>query len=154
MENFTDYTDSADSSLCVSEGDTSVSFSDEHDVSLGSESGSSSESFSESLAGSLHTSNSSDLEEADDDICDDVNVHVHHPLYSGSKLSTFESYLLIMRYGLRHGLTKQALSDLLNLVGMHLPNDSMVSLYKLKKFFVQLYEDHYTLLLLGLSLTI
>ena len=81
-------------------------------------------------------------------------------LYESSKLTVFQSYLLIMKYALRHGLTKQALSDLLNLVGMHLPESSMISLYRymsyihycprgllwffihrLRKFFLNLYED-------------
>lgn len=65
----------------------------------------------------------------------------HHPLYDGAKLSTWDSYLLIMKYALRHSLTKQAVKDLLDLVGMHLPTTSMMSLYRLKKFFLNLYED-------------
>ena len=53
-----------------------------------------------------------------------------------------------MQYSLRHGLTKQATSDLLGLVAKHLPSESMVSLYKLRKFFQDMYgdislQDHY-----------
>lgn len=51
-------------------------------------------------------------------------------LYEGSKLTVFQSYLHVMKCALRLGLTKQALSDLLNLVGMHLPESSMISLYR------------------------
>lgn len=51
-------------------------------------------------------------------------------LFDGSKLTVFQSYLLIMKYALRHGLTKLALSDLLDLVGLHLPNSSMLSSYR------------------------
>lgn len=42
-------------------------------------------------------------------------------LYEGSKLTVFQSYILVMKYALRHGLTKRALSDLLDLIGLHLP---------------------------------
>lgn len=41
-----------------------------------------------------------------------VDGSVRQLLYSGSRLSTFNSYLMIMKYSLRYGLTKQALSDL------------------------------------------
>ena len=51
-------------------------------------------------------------------------------LYEGSKL---QSYILTMKYALRHGLTKLALSDLLDLVGMLIPDSSMVSLYRYKR---------------------
>ena len=54
-------------------------------------------------------------------------------LYEGSKLTAFQSYLLTMKYALRHGLTKLALSDLLDLVGMLIPDSSMVSLYRYKR---------------------
>ena len=45
----------------------------------------------------------------------------NQPLYNGLKLTTFQSYLLLMKYGLHHGLTKLELSDLLNLEELHLP---------------------------------
>ena len=38
-----------------------------------------------------------------------------------------------MQFSLRHGLTKQASSDLLTLVGEHFPSNSIVTLYKLRK---------------------
>ena len=63
------------------------------------------------------------------------------PLYDGAKLSVFESYSLLLQYSLRHSLTKLAFSDLLQLVGQHLPTGSMASLYKVKKFFLELYGD-------------
>ncbi len=72
---------------------------------------------------------------------DDVDPSLKQPLYDGANLSFYESYLMIMQYSLRHALTKQAVSDLLNLVGLHLPAASTVSLYKLNKFFLDLYED-------------
>ena len=63
------------------------------------------------------------------------------PLYVGANLTVFESYSLLLQYSLRHGLTKQAFSDLLQLVGTHIPTGSMASLYKVKKFFLELYGD-------------
>ena len=63
------------------------------------------------------------------------------PLYDGTELTTFESYFLLLQYSLHHGLSKQAFSDLLTLVGMHLPTGSMASLYKVKKLFRELYGD-------------
>lgn len=63
------------------------------------------------------------------------------PLYAGAKMTVIESYMMVMRYSLCHSLTKQALSELLYLLDVHLPESSMVSLYKLRKFFLQLYED-------------
>ena len=63
------------------------------------------------------------------------------PLYDGAKLSVFESYSLLLQHSLRRSLTKRAFSDLLQLVGQHLPTGSMASLYKVKKFFLDLYGD-------------
>ena len=70
---------------------------------------------------------------------------LRQPLYDGTEVSTWDSYLLIMKYALRHSLSKQAVSDLLNLVALHLPKKSTISLYKMKKLFLNLYEDitHY-----------
>lgn len=70
--------------------------------------------------------------------CDDI---FQRPLYEGAKLTVFESYLHLMQYTLRHGLTKQASSDLLSLVAEHLPSETMVSIYKLRKFFQDTYGD-------------
>ena len=63
------------------------------------------------------------------------------PLYSGAKLSVIDSYMKIMKYSLRHSLTKQALGDLLSLLDEHLPVSSMISVHRLRKLFLQLYED-------------
>ena len=79
-----------------------------------------SDSLAESLVNSSYTSSSSDTHLEDED--EPCSVTDFQLLYNGSKLTTFDSYLLIMKYGLRHGLTKQALSDLLNLIEIHLPS--------------------------------
>ena len=64
------------------------------------------------------------------------------PLYPGATLTYFESHLQVFQYALRHRLTKLAFGDLLNLIDNHLPpTNSMVSLYKLKKHFLHLYQD-------------
>ena len=62
------------------------------------------------------------------------------PLYDGASFSVFESYLMILKYSLCHRLTKQATSDLLGLIGSLLPQ-SLVSLHKFKKFFLDVYKD-------------
>lgn len=63
------------------------------------------------------------------------------PLYDGAKLTVLESYSQLLQYSLCHSLTKRAFSDLLKLVGTHLPTGSMVSLYKVEKFFLELYGN-------------
>ena len=91
-------------------------------------------------------SDSTEVDDATND-GDDRYAHLnlddtfHRPLYEGAKLTVFESYLHLMQYSLRHGLTKQASSDLLSLIAKHLPLESMVSLYKLRKFFQDMYGD-------------
>lgn len=102
-------------------------------------SGSSSSSFSgESLDAS--NSDASDMQAHNHDGLN-IDPSLQQPLYEGANLTTWDSYLMIMKYALRHGLTKQAVKDLLELVGMHLPHSSTISVYKLKKFFLDLYED-------------
>ena len=78
-----------------------------------------------------------------DTLADNVDYNSKKPLCDGTKPSMFESYMyfLVMNYALRHSLMKQAMGDLLNLVDMHLPASSMVSLYKLRKFFLNLFEN-------------
>ena len=96
-------------------------------------------------AGSVDSLNSDCIDNSGDSTTDDeVQVEddsFSRPLYEGAKLSVFESYLSLLQYSLRHGLTKQASSDLLNLVGKHLPTESMISLHMLKKFFQEKYGD-------------
>ena len=71
----------------------------------------------------------------------DGNDNFDEPLYPGSTMTFFESYLQVFQYALHYRLTKTAFSDLLNLIDAHLPpSNCMVSLYKLKKHFLQLYH--------------
>ncbi|XP_076836800.1 uncharacterized protein LOC143482340 [Brachyhypopomus gauderio] len=47
------------------------------------------------------------------------------PLYTGSRLTKAQSFLLIMSFVLRHALTGVALSDLLDLINIHCPENIM-----------------------------
>ena len=84
------------------------------DLSLNS-STSASDTSSMSVAGDLSLNSSTSESESYDapgnnsDLGLDSNLL--QPLYNGSPLSTWDSYLLIMKYGLRHTLTKQAVGD-------------------------------------------
>ncbi|XP_040890672.1 uncharacterized protein LOC121189967 isoform X4 [Toxotes jaculatrix] len=51
------------------------------------------------------------------------------PLYTGSQLSKAQSFLLILSYALRHSLTGVALSDLLDLINIHCPENVLTSKY-------------------------
>ena len=70
-----------------------------------------------------------------------VDETLLEPLYEGANLSVLDSYFQLMQFSLRHSLTKQAFSDLLNLVCLHLPTNPSMSVYKLKKFFLSLFHD-------------
>ena len=72
--------------------------------------------------GSADSDDEDDRREAAD--CLGVDPCLCKPLYNGTNLSTRDSYLLIVKYALHHSLSKQAVSDLLNLVAMHLPKTS------------------------------
>ena len=64
-------------------------------------------------------------------------------LYDGADLTVLESYLLLYQFALRHGISKQALTDLVSLLNVHLPRQakSAPSFYKLKQFFEQHFDD-------------
>ena len=64
-------------------------------------------------------------------------------LYDGSDLTVLESYLVLYQFALRHGISKQALTDLVSLVNIHLPQSakSAPSFYKLKQFFEHHFGD-------------
>jgi len=49
------------------------------------------------------------------------------PLYTGSQLTKAQSFLLILSYALRHSLTGVALSDLLDLINIHCPENVLTS---------------------------
>ena len=70
-----------------------------------------------------------------------INETLYQPLYEGANLSVLDSYFQLMQFSLRHSLTKQAFSDLLNVIGLHLPTNPTMSAYRLKKFFLTLYHD-------------
>ena len=45
-------------------------------------------------------------------------------LYNGADLTVLESFLLLYQFALRHGISKQALSDLVSLLNIHLPHQA------------------------------
>ena len=45
-----------------------------------------------------------------------IDEALYQPLYEGAKLSILDSYFQLMQFSLRHSLTKQAFSDLLNVI--------------------------------------
>ncbi|KAM9384827.1 uncharacterized protein KZ484_006547 isoform 2-T2 [Pholidichthys leucotaenia] len=48
-------------------------------------------------------------------------------LYTGSRLTQAQSFLLILSFVLRHGLTGMALSDLLDLINIHCPENTQLT---------------------------
>ena len=58
------------------------------------------------------------------------------PLYDGALITEGVSYFLILRFLLKHKLTKAALSDILKLIELHCPrpNSCCKSAYFMKKF--------------------
>jgi hypothetical protein len=86
------------------------------------------------------------LEDGKDEVEDrfhgvNVDEALFKPLYEGAKLSILDSYFQLMQFSLRHSLTKQAFSDLLNVICLHLPTNPSMSAYKLKKLFLGLFHD-------------
>ena len=81
------------------------------------------------------------METSEDHQDHDVDKELLKPLYQGSELTILDSHLLLYQYCIRHNLTKKAFSELLVLMEAHLPSNSMVSSYKLKKFVTSLFSD-------------
>ena len=46
------------------------------------------------------------------------------PLYDSANITILESYLLLYQFALRHSLSKKALSDLLSVLNVHLPEQA------------------------------
>ena len=64
-------------------------------------------------------------------------------LYPGADLSTFQCYLLVFQYAIRHSLTTKAFTELLQLIAVHLPKEAAIprSVHNLKRFFVESYPE-------------
>ena len=61
-------------------------------------------------------------------------------LYEGAPITAFESHMLCFQFAVRHSLTNVAFTELLQLVGAHLPQCNVpTSVYRLKKFFLDLF---------------
>lgn len=118
------------SSSCSSFESTVSESTDGDSYSQDDSSGSSGDDTSESSTSTLS-----------DDPEPDLANRFHQPLYDGAPLTLLESYYQLMQFCLQHSLTKRAFSGLLNLVNLHLPVPYAVSVYKLRKFFMNLYHD-------------
>ena len=132
MTDSSSITDSSISSCTSNDG--MLSSSDDVDVSLDC---STSSTDCDPDTSSTNASSSDRSATPDDGSMDPLS----QPLYNGATITLLDSYMLLMQHSLRHSLTKQAFSDLLRLVGMLLPNKSMVSYYRLHKFFLDMYGD-------------
>jgi hypothetical protein len=66
---------------------------------------------------------SSDTEQCSDQARDKDNVK--KPLFEGCPLSLSSSNILLMKFKMRHGLTNEALSDLLKLIKLHCPTPNL-----------------------------
>lgn len=125
--------------------DTSYNESELGETSETNEDSLSSKDLSSSLSESLENPS---IEDSDYD-CPQrgtgLDTDHNQPHYVGFQLSTWDSHLLIVKYGLHHSLTKQAVGNLLNLVGSHLPTKTIISAYKLKKYLFEVtsFTKHY-----------
>lgn len=65
------------------------------------------------------------------------------PLYPGADLSTFQSHLLVFQFAIRHSLTGKSLTELLQLLTVHLPQGAAIpkSVHQLKRFFVDNFPE-------------
>lgn len=79
--------------------------------------------------------NSYDSSESD---VDDESTSRNKLLYDGAPLTTQASNALIMEYKMCHGLSKEALKDLLQLIQFHCPkpNECIISPYVFKKLYI------------------
>ena len=68
-----------------------------------------------SLSSGESLTSSDDARDTRTDAHFNLNIHpgLRKPLYEDSNVTTWDSHLTIMNYALRHGLTKQAVEDLL-----------------------------------------
>ena len=123
--------DSTNNSSILSSLDSSANSTSSVDSSRFSEVSSSSQSDTISPIRDSNYSTSSTVVEDD----------YHLPIYDGARITYYESHMQLFQYALRHRLTKAAFSDLLSVIENHLPPKPTLSLYKLKKYFLHLYED-------------
>ena len=66
---------------------------------------------------------------------------VHSLLYGHADVTISQSYLLAFQYSMKHSLTQSALSNLLDLIKVHLPQDTsyLKSVHQMKGFFMKLF---------------
>ena len=65
------------------------------------------------------------------------------PLYSGALVTAAQSNLLLFQYTLRHSLTMKAVTELLQLLSVHLPREARIpkSVHTLKRFILESFRD-------------
>ena len=101
----------------------------------------------ESSSDDTSVESSSDVYDIETELSDFDNESDKHndkfddPLYEGSDVTTWECYLRTMYFSLRHSLTKEAVKDLLELICFFVPTKHISTVHKLKKAFLDTYED-------------
>ena len=62
-------------------------------------------------------------------------------LYDGANISVFESYFLSFQFAVRHSLTIESFSELLQLISVHVPQSAKTarSVHSLKRYFLSLF---------------
>lgn len=78
--------------------------------------------------------------EVEEDYSCEAIGDVHSLVYGHADVTVFQSYLLVFQYSMKHSLTKSALSDLLQLIKVHLPQNTsyLSSVHQMKEFFTKL----------------
>lgn len=108
------------------------------------------DSDSESATNDIDISTSYFLEDDTDEESPPQMESESKPLYTGAPADLTESTatLLLFRYSVKHSLTEQALSDLLNLLSVFLPKDAKFpkSIHRLKKYFLKKHKEKQPLL--------
>lgn len=78
-----------------------------------------------------------DDEGDDDEVANDVTKVQHEVLYKEASITTSASSVLLMKYAMKHKLSMEALTDLLQIVKLHCPSPNNIpsSLFHFKKQF-------------------
>lgn len=134
--------DDSSTNECSGIGSTVTS---EYDDSSGLDASSSESDHSSEFDGSSIESEDSSTElDSDSKIStgpgSDIDEAQLQLLYPGADITVFDRHLLVFQYTIRHSPTKQAFSELLNLVSARLPRSAKLSpsVFKLKKYFTEL----------------
>ena len=68
-------------------------------------------------------------------------IRLHDSLYNNSTVSILEAYVLVFQFAIKHSLTKTAISELLQLISVHLPADAKYpqSIHEVKGLFMEMF---------------